>query len=81
MIGDILIYLFGVLSFPAIVFLRARRSEEWDDSNLFNAYRAMLHFATRPSDFSKMIFPDGKRPFWYINKDEYSEIVKTKHED
>jgi hypothetical protein len=27
-------------------------------------------------DFGKMQYPDGTFPFWYINLDEFSEVVK-----
>lgn len=63
--------------FPLILFLRARRSDRWDDSNLFNIYRVIAHLAIRPEDFGSMQYEDGTRPFWYINKDEFSQVVKT----
>jgi len=78
MIELILGIIIGVLIFPLIMFLRARRSREWDDSNMLNMYRVIAHLSTRPSDFGLMQYPDGTKPFWYINKDELSEVVKTK---
>ena len=71
----------GMLLLPAVIWLRARRTEEWDDSNIFNIYRVIAHLATRPTDFGKMIYPDGRRPFWYISEDEISDIVKTNHDN
>ena len=40
--------------------------------------RLISHIAAHPSDFGKMQYEDGKRPFWYINKDEFSEVVDTR---
>jgi hypothetical protein len=73
-------FLFGALMLPALLFLRARRDGSWDDSNIFNMYRVVAHLTTRPGDFGKMFYEDGRRPFWYINEDEFSEVVKTSHQ-
>ena len=45
---------------------------------MMNIYRVVAHLATHPSDFGKMKMPDGSNPFWYIGKDEFSEVVKTR---
>ena len=71
-------FLLGVLSFPFLLFLRARRDEAWNDSNMANMIRLVAHIATHPSDFGKMSFEDGKKPFWYINKDEFSDVVNSR---
>ncbi len=79
MIGfSVLLILIGVILSPVILFLRARRDPAWDDSNVFNMYRLVGHIVAHPSDFGKLRFEDGSNPFWYINKDEYSEVVKTR---
>lgn len=70
----------GMLLFPAVLFIRASRSKAWDDSNVINMYRVVFHLMIHPADFGKLQFEDGKKPFWYINKDEYSEIVKSRPE-
>ena len=70
----------GWLTFPLIIFLRARRSDHWDNSNMTNIFRILAHIATHPEDFGKMYYKDGKRPFWYISKDELTEVVKTRPE-
>lgn len=77
----ILSFILGALCLPLLLFLRARRDDSWDDSNMTNIYRIMAHIATHPSDFGKMKYDDGKRPFWYINKDEFSDVVDTRPED
>jgi len=74
-------FILGVLSAPLIIFLRARRDSSWDDTNMNNIFRLVAHIATHPSDFGKMKFDDGTRPFWYINKDEFAEVVKTRPKD
>lgn len=68
----------GILLAPLVIFIRARRDSAWDDSNMMNIYRIVAHLATHPSDFGKMQYEDGKRPFWYINKDEFGEVVDTR---
>lgn len=73
-------FLLGAFFLPALLFLRARRDGSWDDSNLFNMYRVVAHLTTRPGDFGKMFYEDGRRPFWYINQDEFSDVVKTSHQ-
>ena len=72
-------FLAGVFLMPGLLFIRSRRDPAWDDSNMSNMYRIIAHLATRPSDFGQMQYPDGRRPFWYINKDEISEVVKTSY--
>lgn len=73
-----LAFILGVLLAPMILFIRARRDDSWDDSNMTNMYRIFAHIATHPSDFGKMQYKDGSKPFWYINKDEFKEVVKTR---
>ena len=67
----------GIIFMPVIIYLRARKSG-WDNSNIFNVYRVVCHLALHPKDFTKMRYEDGKDPFWYVTKDEFSEIVKTR---
>jgi len=40
--------------------------------------RLIPHIATHPSDFGRMQFEDRKKPFWYINKDEFGDIVDSR---
>jgi len=77
-IGSIAIFILGMSSLPLAIFIRARRDASWDDSNMSNIYRIVAHLATHPSDFGKMQFEDGKKPFWYINKDELSDVVDSR---
>ena len=67
----------GVLLVPFIIYFRARTSG-WDDSNVFNVFRVLCHLALHPDDFTKMQYKDGKKPFWYLTKDEFSEIVESR---
>ena len=75
---SMLSFFMGIMLFPLIVFLRARRDDAWDDSNMTNIYRVVAHLATHPSDFGKMQYENGKKPFWYINKDELSDVVDAR---
>lgn len=67
----------GVLTVPLIIYLRARKSS-WDDSNIFNVFRVLCHLVLHPEDFLKMRYKDGKNPFWYLTRDEFSEIVDSR---
>ncbi|MDH5426197.1 MAG: hypothetical protein OEY29_14505 [Gammaproteobacteria bacterium] len=72
-------FILGILLFPLLIFLRARRDPQWDNSNITNIYRLIAHIATHPNDFTKMRYiGTGKDPFWYLGKDEFSEVTKTR---
>lgn len=43
-----------------------------------NIFRVISHLATHPDDFAKMQYEDGKKPFWYLGGDEFTDIVKTR---
>jgi hypothetical protein len=65
-----------------------------DDSNINNPARALNHFIIHAKDFQHAYYlsPEevaaieqelgiklgGRRPFWYMDKDEYSQVVKTR---
>ena len=68
----------GIILVPSIIFLRARRVGGWDNSNMTNILRVFAHLATHPDDFIIMQYPNGKKPFWYLDKDEFSDVVKTR---
>jgi hypothetical protein len=74
----ILAFILGVLLTPMLIFLRARKDEAWDKSNMTNIYRVVAHLASHPSDFGKMYYQDGYKPFWYIDDDEFSDVVRTR---
>ena len=67
--------IFGWLTFPLVIFLRARKDSSWDSSNMTNIYRLIAHIAIHPNDFTKVTYKNGKNPFWYIGKDEITDIV------
>lgn len=67
----------GMLTVPFGIYLRAKKSG-WDDSNVFNVFRVLFHLALHPKDFTLMQYEDGKKPFWYLVNDEYSEVVKSR---
>lgn len=68
----------GFFLIPIIIFLRARRVGGWDNSNMTNILRVLAHLATHPDDFLKFEYPNGKKPFWYLDKDEFGEVVETR---
>lgn len=80
-LGVIAIFLLGALCLPLLLFLRARRDDAWDNSNITNMYRLIAHIGAHPSDFGRMEYPNGKKPFWYINKDELSDVVESRPEE
>ena len=67
----------GAFIIPLIIYFRARRSG-WDDSNIFNVLRVICHLALHPEDFLRMRYEDGKNPFWYLTKDEFSQVVDSR---
>ena len=77
-IGYLVTFILGVILTPMILFLRARRDDAWDDSNMTNIYRLIAHITTHPSDFGRMQYKDGSKPFWYINKDEFADVTQTR---
>ena len=74
----ILSFILGALCLPLLLFIRARIDDAWDNSNMTNMYRLIAHIGAHPSDFGKLQYPDGKKPFWYINKDELSDVVNSR---
>ena len=69
----------GVILVPLVIYLRAR-GNHWDDSNFFNVLHILCHLALHPGDFTRMRYEDGKKPFWYLDKDEFSEVLKSRPE-
>ena len=43
-----------------------------------NILRVFSHLATHPDDFARFQYEDGTKPFWYLNGDEFTDIVKTR---
>ena len=73
----------GILLFIGYGAKRALSDSEWDDSNITNFLRLLTHVFLHPGDFGKMYYVDKynnkyRRPFWYISKDELSEVVDTR---
>ena len=78
LIVALLAFLLGLLCCPLVIFLRARKCEQWDKSNMFNIYRVVAHLATHPDDFGKMYYDNGEKPFWYVDDDEFNDVVRTR---
>lgn len=78
LIVALLAFLLGLLCCPLVIFLRARKCDQWDKSNMFNIYRVVAHLATHPDDFGKMYYDNGEKPFWYIDNDEFTDVVRTR---
>ena len=83
----LLSFILGVLLAPAVLFLRVRRADNVDNSNLTNIYRVFAYIATHPGNLAKMvILKEGFRlsksgfafkPFWYMGSDEFKDVVET----
>ena len=78
LIVALLAFLLGLLRCLLVIFLRARKCDQWDKSNMFNIYRVVAHLATHPDDFGKMYYDNGEKPFWYIDDDEFNDVVRTR---
>ena len=71
-------FVLGILACPIVIFLRARKCDQRDRSNMMNILRVFAHLATHPDDFAKFQYEDGKKPFWYLGSDEFADIVKSR---
>ncbi|WP_314987111.1 hypothetical protein [uncultured Campylobacter sp.] len=71
-------FILGVLACPIVIFLRARKCDQWDHSNMMNILRVFAHLAIHPDDFAKFKYEDGSKPFWYLGGDEFADIVKSR---
>ena len=71
-------FILGILACPIVIFLRARKWDQWDHSNMMNIFRVIAHLAAHPDDFAKFQYPDGSKPFWYLGGDEFADIVKSR---
>ena len=71
-------FILGIFVLLAYMIKRMLGSNGWDDSNITNALRLISHTVAHPEDFGKMQYEDGTKPFWYISKDEFSEVVNTR---
>ena len=80
-------FLLGALTLLGYVLSRMMRNPGWDDSNITNALRVLSHVTLHTEDFGKMyyvyedtsgVIQTSHRPFWYVSKDELSEVVKTR---
>jgi hypothetical protein len=80
-------FLLGIMALLFYILWRMMRSDGWDDSNITNALRLLSHVALHPEDFGKMYYLTGfdgesahidRRPFWYVSKDEFEGVVKTR---
>jgi len=84
---------FGFLSALGYMVWRMLRCDGWDRSNMTNALRLISHTVLHPDDFGKMYYLTDEhkkaleysgfkpsQPFWYIDKDELSEVVGTRPE-
>lgn len=64
----------GVLSFPLIMHLRARRSPDYDKSNMLNMYRIIGFISTRTALLSTLTYPNGKKPFSFVKNDATENV-------
>lgn len=85
-------FILGAFTLLAYMVKRMLGSKGWDDSNITNALRVISHVVAHPDDLGKMYYLTNEerdvlvearswvpeKPFWYINKDEFSEVVKTR---
>lgn len=73
-------FFLGVSALLGYQLWRMMRNDGWDDSNITNALRLLSHVVLHPEDFGKLQYPSGKRPFWYVDKDEISQVVDSRPE-
>jgi len=83
----------GIFIILAYMISRMLSSDGWDKSNIMNALRVLSHVVMHPNDLTEMYYitPDQRdeiatkfpamivvKPFWYIDKDEFEGVVKTR---
>lgn len=73
--GLLFAFISGVVSLLCFMLYRMMGNNGWDDSNIFNALRLLVHVLLHSEDFALLQYPDGKRPFAYVTKDEITEVV------
>jgi hypothetical protein len=81
-------FVLGIATLLGYILRRMMQNDGWDDSNITNALRLLSHVTLHPTDFGVMYYRKyddtlgkhvlGRRPFWYVNKDELSEVVRTR---
>jgi hypothetical protein len=87
----VILFLAGSISLIIYMVVRMLGSSGWDDSNMTNALRLISHTVLHPEDYLKMYYLTKadlaileqhgfkpSSPFWYLDKDEFSEVVKTR---
>jgi len=76
---DVLLFVggvaFGILAFIAYIVMRMLRADGWDDSNVLNAFRVLAYVMIHPDELGGLQDSVGEYPFWYINRDEFRDIV------
>ena len=80
---------FGVTSLLSYLVARMLRSDGWDKSNMTNALRVLSHVVMHPEDLQHMYYSAPsktslphrtvtRKVYWYIDKDELSQVVATR---
>jgi len=49
-----------------------------DTSNWNNPARLLQQVIVHPTDFGKLQYPDGKKPFGFVYLDEFSQVVDSR---
>jgi hypothetical protein len=84
-------FISGMFAMLGFILYRMMTNDGWDDSNITNALRLLSHVTLHAEDFGKMVYIMDEerfnyfigtavilRPFWYVDKDELSEVVRTR---
>ncbi len=87
----LVLFVAGAIGLLFYMLSRMVGSDGWDDSNITNALRLIVHAVLHPEDFVKMFYlteeqlallkehgHEPKKPFWYLPLDEITEVVKTR---
>ena len=76
---------FGMQVLLAYMVIRMLRSDGWDKSNVTNALRVLSHIVAHPEDCARFWYVVDatafSRPFWYIDADEFADIVQSRPPD
>lgn len=90
-LGFFITFIAGAFCMLMYMILRMLKSKGWDDSNITNGLRLLSHVSMHPQDAGKMYYLTAAQkkllednghtidmPFWYISKDEFKGVVKTR---
>ncbi len=73
--------IFGALLFPLVIYLRSSRDTQWANPSISSFYKLVFSIVFQPSIFESLKYENGKKPFWYLVKDEITDVVNGRPDE